>query len=322
MLGPFLVGQLGLLSQGFLLFQCSSETCQMPSMLINSIAAFVAGSGAQLVEYVHEGSLPATISVIPVLFIFAPGSGAVLSLMGQLHRDAGDMASGSSLLWESLALQGVTYMVGFYLAEEVWRPAMRAQYSTRVHVCGSGLSLRADHLEKATPRHLNVHRPTADGLYGRIYQTTPSKKKRRASRLRTHLCDNAQLAQLSGSGSVNGSGSLASAPSEFGGSARAAISRGGSFSQIGRSVTLPHANVDRPPILLGARLDFGQRLSPLCPSPPPPDAEPEWQGSRPPGAAACSSAGEARSSDGAVTVPIRVATANVSLSVLPDAASR
>ena len=286
-------------------------------MLINSIAAFVAGSGAQLVEYVHEGSLPATISVIPVLFIFAPGSGAVLSLMGQLHRDAGDMASGSSLLWESLALQGVTYMIGFYLAQEVWRPAMRQQYSARVLVSGSGLSLRADHLEKATPRHLNVHRPTADGLYGRIYQTTPSKKKRRASRLRMHLCDDAQLAQLSGSGSVNGS--LASAPSEFGGSARAAISRGGSFSQIGRSVTLPHANVDRPPILLGARLDFGQRLSPLCPSPPPPDAEPEGQGSRPPGGAACSFAGEARSCDGAATVPIRIATANVSLSVRTDA---
>ena len=35
--------------------------------------------------------LPCAISIIPVLFIFAPGSSSVLSVIGVMHREAGDI---------------------------------------------------------------------------------------------------------------------------------------------------------------------------------------------------------------------------------------
>jgi len=76
-LGPFVVGQVGLLALGYLQFQCTPDTCQVPGIIQNLLAAFAATFVAMGVEVLQ--GLPSAVSIIPVLFIFAPGSMAVLS---------------------------------------------------------------------------------------------------------------------------------------------------------------------------------------------------------------------------------------------------
>jgi uncharacterized membrane protein YjjP (DUF1212 family) len=87
-LGPFIVGQVGLLSLAFFQFQCQPDTCELPAVIQQMLSAFFATWVAMVVELVQ--GLPSAISIIPVLFIFAPGSSAVLSVLGVVHRSAGD----------------------------------------------------------------------------------------------------------------------------------------------------------------------------------------------------------------------------------------
>lgn len=62
--------QAGLLVLGYLQFQCTDDTCALPAVLQNIIAAFVATSVAMGVEFLS--SLPSAISVTPsVLRLFA-----------------------------------------------------------------------------------------------------------------------------------------------------------------------------------------------------------------------------------------------------------
>ena len=74
------------------------------------IAGYVATWVAMLVE-VFSG-LPSPISVIPVLFIFAPGSAAVLAVVGQMHMDLGDSVDTNTASWESLVMQAFSYGAG------------------------------------------------------------------------------------------------------------------------------------------------------------------------------------------------------------------
>ena len=78
----------------------------------------------------HQLSCPACAAQ----FVYAPGSGAMLSLIGTLRRQAGEAAysqEGSpeaaniSSLWESIALEAVTYMLGILLAETMWSSVLR-----------------------------------------------------------------------------------------------------------------------------------------------------------------------------------------------------
>lgn len=101
-IGPFIVGQVGLLALGYLQFQCTPETCQLPAAIQNLLSAYAATWVALLVEVIS--GLPSAISVIPVLFIFAAGSSAVFAVIGGMHIEAGDKfrtntASSDTLAW-------------------------------------------------------------------------------------------------------------------------------------------------------------------------------------------------------------------------------
>lgn len=117
-IGPFIVGQTGLLSLAFLQFQCKPETCEIPGIGQQVLAAFAATWVAMIVEIVQ--GLPCAISIIPVLFIFAPGSSSVLSVIGVMHRKAGDRYNTNEDSWTSLSMDAFSYGIGIYLAQEVW----------------------------------------------------------------------------------------------------------------------------------------------------------------------------------------------------------
>ena len=63
-LGPFIVGQVGLLSLAYFQFECSAETCEIPAVAQQAIAAFFATWVAMVVEIIQ--GLPSAISIIPV----------------------------------------------------------------------------------------------------------------------------------------------------------------------------------------------------------------------------------------------------------------
>jgi len=70
-IGPFIVGQVGLLTLAYLQFECTPETFKIPVVCQQVLAAFASTWVAMVVEIVQ--GLPSAISIIPVLFIFAPG---------------------------------------------------------------------------------------------------------------------------------------------------------------------------------------------------------------------------------------------------------
>ena len=127
MAGPLVVGLVVLAVQGTLNVYCEDpdQTCQIPLLVANVYVAFVAGSVAS----VHEllSGIPAFVSLIPIVLILAPGSGAVLATMGAIHRSTGDADANPAKLWETLVLQGITYMGGIYLSFELFRPLLAIQ---------------------------------------------------------------------------------------------------------------------------------------------------------------------------------------------------
>ena len=128
-IGPFLVGQVGMLSLGYLQFQCTPDTCELPPAIQNILSAYAATWVAMVVEVLS--GLPSPISVIPVLFIFAPGSAAVLSTVGTMHRVLGDNINTNTSSWEDLTKAAFTYGVGIFLAEQTWKPFLKAQFKAR-----------------------------------------------------------------------------------------------------------------------------------------------------------------------------------------------
>ena len=81
------------------------------------------------VAHFHTG-LSSFICVVPALYMFAPGSPAMLALIGQLHRAAGEASYSSTsayaanvaTLWETITMAAVTYMLGVLLASQVRAP--------------------------------------------------------------------------------------------------------------------------------------------------------------------------------------------------------
>lgn len=128
-IGPFIVGQVGLLALGYLQFQCTPETCQLPAGIQNLLSAYAATWVALLVEVIS--GLPSAISVIPVLFIFAPGSSAVLAVIGGMHIGAGDKFRTNTASSDALAWAAFTFGVGIFLAEQTWKPLMAARFNVR-----------------------------------------------------------------------------------------------------------------------------------------------------------------------------------------------
>ncbi len=135
-LAPLACTLLGTLTAGFLSAGCTPSTCALPSDLQNVLTAFVTASAAELVEF-HTG-LSSVVCIVPALFIFAPGSAAMLALMGQLHRAAGEASYSSTsayaanvaTLWESITMNAVTYMLGVLLASQLWKGAMARRASS------------------------------------------------------------------------------------------------------------------------------------------------------------------------------------------------
>ena len=127
--GPFIVGQVGLLALGYLQFQCTPQTCELPPGIQNLLSSYAATWVALLVEVIS--GLPSPISVIPVLFIFAPGSSAVLAVIGGMHRNTGDLIGTNSTSWDNLAFTAFTFGAGIFLAEQTWKPLMAARFNAR-----------------------------------------------------------------------------------------------------------------------------------------------------------------------------------------------
>ena len=127
--GPFIVGQVGLLALGYLQFQCTPQTCELPAGIQNLLSAYAATWVALFVEVIS--GLPSPISVIPVLFIFAPGSSSVLAAIGGMHRDAGDLVRTNTASWDNLAFTAFTFGAGIFLAEQTWKPLMAARFDAR-----------------------------------------------------------------------------------------------------------------------------------------------------------------------------------------------
>ena len=158
-LAPIVCTLVGTLTNGFLRDGCTAETCSMPVDLRNVLVAFVTASAAEVarfhnssaacmpdcprwppiairpqsdchpipqVAHFHTG-LSSFICVVPALYMFAPGSPAMLALIGQLHRAAGEASYSSTsayaanvaTLWETIAMAAVTYMLGVILASQV-----------------------------------------------------------------------------------------------------------------------------------------------------------------------------------------------------------
>lgn len=122
-LGLFIVAQATYTCQG-VLNNCTLQeyTCSLPYYVQVFIVAFAGGFFAILNQLLTGFSRFG--SMLAIIFVLAPGAGAVRSVLGAFHRTEGDMASNFNTLWESVVFEGVTYAVGFYLAFDLWKPLL------------------------------------------------------------------------------------------------------------------------------------------------------------------------------------------------------
>ena len=91
--GPLFCGLCGTTIAGLLAYGTSDH---LPSDLQNVITSFVLASTGMFVEF-YTG-LSNVVCIVPALFVFAPGSAALLACVGSFHRDAGDTAYSSRIL--------------------------------------------------------------------------------------------------------------------------------------------------------------------------------------------------------------------------------
>jgi len=118
-LGVFLVAQGTYLIQG-LLRQCESNTCELPSYINILIVAFCGGVFAEVNQILTGFSKYS--SMLAIIFVLAPGAGAVRSILGAFRRQEGDFQSNTNSLWENVAFEGTTYAMGFYIAFLAFKP--------------------------------------------------------------------------------------------------------------------------------------------------------------------------------------------------------
>lgn len=96
----------------------------LPNFMVNIIGLFAATNFACLEEYITGA--PAVTSIIPVLFVLAPGPVVVLELLSLMQVSNGvDTISGNSIdIASYMWLLGVTYSLGMYIALAIWKPIL------------------------------------------------------------------------------------------------------------------------------------------------------------------------------------------------------
>lgn len=106
----------------------------LPPLAINVLASFVIGNLGSIHEYYTD--TPACLSVLPVIIVFAPGSGVIKSVIAGVHASLNDPAIThfQANLWADLIMQGASYAVGSYVAVVIWRPLHRRQYRRKYFV--------------------------------------------------------------------------------------------------------------------------------------------------------------------------------------------
>ena len=105
---------------------------ELPQYVVNALAMFIAGDLGSLCEYVT--TTPAVLSVLPVVLVLAPGSGAVKSVLQTMHVHINetDTSHGHAVApWDDMVLEGVSYAVGLYVAAVIWRPVNHRRHVPR-----------------------------------------------------------------------------------------------------------------------------------------------------------------------------------------------
>lgn len=120
MTGPLLVAWSSLFVYGYLSFGLTGDDT-ISSYVVNVVILFMAGTLSIIWELFN--GCPYSISIIPVVLILAPGSGAVKISLTDMQEDGGVTQMGSSLLgiWDELVLTAVSYAVGLYVVFEVMK---------------------------------------------------------------------------------------------------------------------------------------------------------------------------------------------------------
>jgi len=168
----------------------------------NILASFAATTLAMAVEYLSD--LPSAISVIPVLFIFAPGSAAVMACIARFRFDAGAMRDtvNQQNLWEAITSQAVTYMLGIYIAQELWKPAVNFKLKRELR-----RRLKANAAKKSSDSDEVDRRIAAFERASRVNHRTPYSRGQGRERLRlSYLSSNDGYSIRSITSVSNGSG--------------------------------------------------------------------------------------------------------------------
>lgn len=135
--GPVLCGYLSLAAYGFMQHAQDFGLHEIPPLICNFLGVFIAGNLGSLHEYLT--GTPACLTVLPVVLVYAPGSGAVKSMLVAIHvsmHDLTDQVDSVEALfhanvWGDLVLQGVSYAFGMYCAVVIWRPVIRWRHKAR-----------------------------------------------------------------------------------------------------------------------------------------------------------------------------------------------
>ncbi|KAL9180543.1 hypothetical protein ACHAXT_010996 [Thalassiosira profunda] len=118
-IGAFLVSQATFAVQGAL-GQCREDTCALPKYVQVMVVAFAGGIFAEINQALTRFSKYG--SMLAIIFVLAPGAGAVRAALGAYRRAEGDFQGNEDTLWESVVFEGVTYASGFFLAFSLLQP--------------------------------------------------------------------------------------------------------------------------------------------------------------------------------------------------------
>eukprot|EP00931_Biecheleriopsis_adriatica_P088508 TRINITY_DN62811_c0_g1_i1.p1 TRINITY_DN62811_c0_g1~~TRINITY_DN62811_c0_g1_i1.p1 ORF type:complete len:634 (+),score=76.68 TRINITY_DN62811_c0_g1_i1:25-1926(+) len=114
---PLLIAYVSLFIYGFLTF---AHVVELPAVVVNVIVVSVNAHLGSLHEYLT--GTPPILSVMPVIFFLAPGSGTMLCILRTIHKAEGDESLPWQDLWAGLVMQGLSYAIGLHLATAIWRP--------------------------------------------------------------------------------------------------------------------------------------------------------------------------------------------------------
>ena len=130
MWGPVAVAYCSLFLFGYLTFGLGGHDT-LASCIVNVVVLIVAGTLAVMLELFN--GCPSCISVIPVVLILAPGSGAIKISLGDMQQLNG-VADLSIGIWDDLVLESVSYAVGLYVVLELWKAPLRIKRNLRASI--------------------------------------------------------------------------------------------------------------------------------------------------------------------------------------------